>query len=78
MANPKNGNRLLVIVGVAAAIAIGGSYTLGFTHAHTEYVEISDLTEIKIQLAEINVKMDLMLDAHDITMTDDLGPTSPR
>jgi hypothetical protein len=75
---PKNGYRLLIPVALAAAVAIGGSYTLGFTHGHPEYVPQSDLTTIKVKLAEICVKLDVILDAHDISVSDDPTPTNPR
>ena len=75
---PPNGNRILIMVAIAGALAIGGSYSLGFTHGHDTYVETSDLTLIKVQLAEMCVKLDLILDHHEIRFSDDPKATTPR
>jgi hypothetical protein len=70
----KNGTRLLVIIAIAGAAAIGGAYTLGFTHTHNEYVTEREMVDMKIQLARIEVKLDLMLEAHAVTFADTTAP----
>jgi hypothetical protein len=73
-----NGSRVLIMVAIAGALAIGGSYSLGFTHNHSDYIKTTDLTAIKVQLAEMCVKLDLILDHHEISFSDETRATSPK
>jgi hypothetical protein len=74
-----NGLRVLVPIVIAGVLAVGGSYTLGFTHKHSDYVTGEQWNQMCERLARIEVKLDLILEAHDIRMSDDpsVGDTMP-